>query len=197
LKPFRWFSRVRIIKFLCHIRVNSKKDSDEREVQMKIEDYIDRISLWSGDIVRWLAVILTVVVLFEVSARYIFNSPTRWAFDTAMMLYSAMFLGGAAYALLIKSHIRVDVIFNMLSRRTQLILDLIYYIVFFFPYAFVMIWYGSKIAYLSTLAEEISNTSQWLEPIWPWRWLIPVGFFFFLLQGISDFIRNIKSLRTN
>ncbi|OGP64605.1 MAG: hypothetical protein A2169_11390 [Deltaproteobacteria bacterium RBG_13_47_9] len=164
---------------------------------MKIEDYIDRISLWSGDIVRWLAVVLTVVVLIEVFARYLFNSPTVWAFDSAMMIYSAMFLGGAAYVLLVKTHIRVDVIFNMLPPRTRLILDLIYYIVFFFPYAFVMIGYGSKLAINMTIAGEISNTSQWLEPIWPWRWMIPVGFLFFLLQGIAEFIRTIKSLRTN
>jgi TRAP-type mannitol/chloroaromatic compound transport system permease small subunit len=164
---------------------------------MKFEDYIDRISLWSGDIVRWLAVVLTVVVLIEVFARYLFNSPTIWAFDSAMMIYSVMFLGGAAYVLLVKTHIRVDVIFNILPPRTRLILDFIYYIVFFFPYAFVMIWYGTKLAINMTIAREISNTSQWLEPIWPWRWVIPVGFLFFLLQGIAEFIRTIKSLRTN
>jgi TRAP-type mannitol/chloroaromatic compound transport system permease small subunit len=163
---------------------------------MKIVDYIDRISLWSGDIVRWLAIVLSIVVLFEVFARYLFNSPTQWAYDTAMMVYSVMFLGGAAYVLYIKSHIRVDVILNMLPRRTQLILELIYYIVLFFPYIFVMIWWGSKIAYSCTLAEEISNTSQWLEPVWPWRWVIPAGFLLLLLQAIAEFIRTIKSLKS-
>lgn len=164
---------------------------------MKFEEYIDRIGLWSGDIVRWLAVVLTVVVLIEVFARYFFNSPTIWAFDTAMMIYSVHFLGGAAYVLLVKTHIRVDVVFNMLPPRTRLILDFIYYIVFFFPYALVMIWYGTKIAISMTVIGEISNTSQWLEPIWPWRWVIPVGFLFFLFQCIAEFIRTIKSLRTN
>jgi TRAP-type mannitol/chloroaromatic compound transport system permease small subunit len=164
---------------------------------MKIEDYIDRISLRSGEIIRWLAIVLTVVVLYEVFARYLFNAPTIWAYDAAMMIYSVLFLGGAAYVLVVKTHIRVDVIFNMLPHRTQMILDLIYYIVFWLPYSLVMIWYGSKMAYLSTLAEEISNTSQWLEPIWPWRWVIPAGFLLLLLQGIAEVIRTIKSLRTN
>ena len=86
---------------------------------MKIEDYFDRISIWSGNIIRWLAVVLSIIVLIEIFARYIFNNPTIWAFDTAMMLYSAMFLFGAAYVLLIKTHIKVDVITNMLPRRTQ------------------------------------------------------------------------------
>lgn len=173
-----------------------KKDLDEREVQMKIEDYFDRISLWSGNFARWLAVALTCVVLYEVIARYLFNKPTIWAFDTAMMLYSAMFLLGAGYVLLIKTHIKVDVITNYLPLRAQYILDIIYYIVFFFPYLFVMIWWGASQAISMTIAGEISNTSQWLEPVWPWRWLIPVGFFLFLLQAVAEFIRLIKSLRT-
>jgi TRAP-type mannitol/chloroaromatic compound transport system permease small subunit len=164
---------------------------------MKFEDYIDRISLWSGNIVRWLAFILTVVVLYEVFARYLFNSPTIWGYDTAMMIYSAMFLGGAAYVLLVKTHIRVDVLFNMLPQRAQMILDLIFYFVFWLPYIFVMIWFGGKIAYQSTLAEEISNTSQWLEPVWPWRWLIPAGFVLLLLQCIAEIIRTIKSLKSS
>lgn len=162
---------------------------------MKITDHIDRISLWSGNIVRWLSVILTAAVLYEVGSRYLFNKPTIWAYDTAMMIYSLLFLGGAAYVLLVKTHIRVDVIFNMLPKRVQMILDLIYYFVFWLPYIFVMIWFGSKIAYQSTVAEEISNTSQWLEPVWPWRWLIPVGFFLLLLQCIAEIIRTIESLR--
>jgi TRAP-type mannitol/chloroaromatic compound transport system permease small subunit len=85
----------------------------------------------------------------------------------------------------------------MLPLRTQLILDLIYYIVFFFPFVFVMVWWGSKLAIQMTIAEEISNTSQWLEPIWPWRWVIPVGFLLLLLQAVAEFIRIIKSFRTN
>jgi TRAP-type mannitol/chloroaromatic compound transport system permease small subunit len=164
---------------------------------MKLEDYIDRISLWSGNVVRWTAVALVVVVLYEVFVRYIFNSPTVWAYDTAMMIYSVMFLGGAAYVMLVKTHIRVDVLFNLMSHRAQMIWDLIFYFGFWIPYIFVMIWWGSKIAYQSTLAEEISNTSQWLEPVWPWRWLIPAGFVLLLLQCIAEIMRTIKSLKSS
>ncbi|MDD5206371.1 MAG: TRAP transporter small permease subunit [Desulfobacterales bacterium] len=162
---------------------------------MKISNLIDRISLWSGNIIRWLSVVLTAAVLYEVAARYLFNSPTIWAYDTAMMIYSVLFLGGAAYVLMVKTHIRVDVLFNMLPQRVQMILDLIYYVVFWLPYIFVMIWYGSKMAYQSMVAEEISNTSQWLEPIWPWRWVIPAGFILLLLQCIAEILRTIQSLK--
>jgi TRAP-type mannitol/chloroaromatic compound transport system permease small subunit len=107
-----------------------------------------------------------------------------------------MFMLGAGYVLLIKTHIKVDVITNYFPLRAQYIIDIVIYIVFFFPYLFVMIWWGASLAISMTIAGEISNTSQWLEPIWPWRWLIPVGFFLFLLQAVAEFIRLIKSLKS-
>ena len=163
---------------------------------MRFLHYIDSISIWTGKIFRWLALILSLVVLYEVLARYIFNRPTIWAFDTAMMLYSMLFILGGAYVLREKRHIRVDVIFNLFSLRTQAVIDIVFYLVSFFPYTVVMIWYGGKIAYMSTLSREISNTSQWGEPIYPWRWLIPVGFFLLFLQGIPEFIRTIQQMRS-
>lgn len=162
---------------------------------MKILNYIDGISLWSGKIVRWLAVVLTAVVLYEVFARFVFNSPTDWGFDVAMMIYSTFFMMGAAYMQLIKGHIRVDVILKMFQPRTQSILELVNILIFMIPFAFVMVWFGAKVAILSTVAEEISNTSQWGEAIWPWRWMIPAAFFLFLLQCFADLVRVITSLR--
>lgn len=162
---------------------------------MKLLQHIDSISIWVGKIFRWTALILSLVVMYEVLLRYVFNRPTIWAFDTAMMLYSLLFMLGGGYVLWEKRHIRVDVVFNRFSVRTRAVIDIVFYLVFFFPYTVVMIWYGGKIAYMSTLALEISNTSQWSEPIYPWRWLIPVGFFLLFLQGIAEFIRTVQQVR--
>ena len=162
---------------------------------MRFFHYIDGISLWSGKIVRWLALILSIVVLYEVMARYLFNRPTVWAFDTAMMLNSAIFLMGGAYVLWENKHIRVDVIFNRFPHRIKVFIDLIFYIVFLFPLAIVMTWYGGKAAVLSWAGREISNTSQWGELIFYWRAVIPVAFFLLFLQAIPEFIRTLMSLR--
>ena len=162
---------------------------------MRFLHYIDTMSIYAGKIFRWMALIISLVVLYEVFSRYILNNPTIWAFDTTMMLYSLLFIFGGAYVLWEKRHIRVDVIFNRFSLRTQAIIDIVFYVVFFFPYAVVMIWFGSKVAYMSTIAREISNTSQWGEPIYPWRWLIPAGFLLLALQGIPEFIRTLHQTR--
>lgn len=155
---------------------------------------IDSISIWSGKTVRWLAMLLSLVVLYEIIARYVFNRPTIWAFDLAMMISSTMFLMGAAFIQQQKGHIRVDVIFNMLPPRGRAALDIVFFLLFFFPFTAVMVWWGSKIAYSAWIAEEISNTSQWGEPVYHWRFVIPVAFALYLLQGLADFVRLIQSL---
>ena len=161
---------------------------------MKILDRIDSLSVWSGLIVRWLALGLSLVVIFEVAARYLFNSPTIWAFDTAMMLTSILFLMGGAYLLQEDAHIRVDVLYNMLPQRAKHIVDILFYITCFFPFTLVMILYGAKAARFSFNSGEISNTSQWGEPIFWWRAMLPLAFFLLLLQGISKFTRILCSL---
>ncbi len=158
---------------------------------MNLLDRIDAISNWSGNIIKWLSCVLTIIVLYEVMLRYLFNNPTIWGFDVTMMINCIIFMGGAAYVTYKKAHIRVDVLFNMFPRRVQVIIDVIYYILFFFPVCISMIWYGSRTAYRAFLSGTISNTSAWGEPVWFWRAIIPAAFILLLLQGIAEFIRTL------
>ena len=162
---------------------------------MKILKLIDSLSIWTGKIFRWSALVLSGVVLYEVISRYLFNRPTIWAFDSAMFIYSVLYLMGGAFVLWEGKHIRVDVLYMRFSQRAQAALDLIFYVVFFFPFVSVMTWWGCKAAYWSYRAEEISNTSQWGEQIWFWKFLIPVGFFLMFLQGIPEVVRVIQRFR--
>ena len=60
---------------------------------------IDRFTDAIGFAVAWLNVPLVLAVAYEVIARYFFNAPTIWAYDVTYMLYAAIFMLGAAYAL--------------------------------------------------------------------------------------------------
>jgi TRAP-type mannitol/chloroaromatic compound transport system permease small subunit len=162
---------------------------------MKFLYYIDILSEYSHRIFRWVAVILTMTVLYEVAARYLFTRPTIWAFDAAMFFYSVLFLMGAAWVLQKGKHIRIDIFFNMFPPRGQAIINLIFYLVFLFPLSLVMIWYGGREAYVSWVSGEISNTSQWGEPIYLWRAILPVAFLLLFLQAIAEFIRVLLPLR--
>ncbi len=160
---------------------------------MNLLNRIDSISNWSGKIIQWLSYVLTIVVLYEVMMRYIFNNPTIWAFDVTMIINVALFLGGLAYVTYKKAHISVDVLYNMFPRKVRIIIDLFCYILFFFPISLSMIWYGSRNAYVSFVSGTITNTSAWGEKVWFWKAIIPASFLLLFLQGIVEFIRTLMS----
>lgn len=162
--------------------------------RMKILSLIDAIGEWSGLISRWLGLLLSLVVIFEVVSRYLFNRPTIWAFDTAMMMTSSLFLLGAAHVLKQGAHIRVDVLYNIFPAKVRAAIDLVFYLVCFFPFTLVMVWFGGKATRMSWMAGEISGTSQWGEPIFWWKGMIPLAFGLLTLQGVAEFVRLLRSL---
>ena len=76
--------------------------------------------------------------------RYVLNNPTSWAFDMSYILYGGLFIMSGAYALSRDAHVRGDVLFRLLRPRTQAIIELVLYFIFFYPgvTALVIAGYG-------------------------------------------------------
>jgi len=141
-----------------------------------------------------LVIPLLIVVVHEVIMRHVFNAPTAWGYDTCWMLLSAQFLLGGAFTLLRKGHIRIDIVYGILSRRTKLIYDLIVYtVVFLFPLV-LLTWGGVKFAAEAWISDERLSTTNWFFPAGPSKTLIPIGFFLLALQCLAEIIRNINAL---
>ena len=94
---------------------------------------IDTFSQWIGHLVSWLTVPLMFAMVYEVIARYAFTAPTVWAYDISRMIYGAMFVLGAAYALSKGVHIRSDFLYRKWSVKTQGRVDTALYVIFYFP----------------------------------------------------------------
>ena len=56
-------------------------------------------------------------LLFEVVARYMFNSPTSWATEATTMLFVAYTILSGGYLLLHRGHIKVDIFYQQFSPR--------------------------------------------------------------------------------
>src|ERR671925_1620885 len=89
-----------------------------------IDKFTDTTGVW----LAWLNVPLVLAVTYEVVARYVFNAPTIWAFDVTYMLYSAIFMLGAAYALHKGAHIRTDFFYEKWTAKTKGMVDSISYL---------------------------------------------------------------------
>ena len=66
---------------------------------------------------------LALVITYDVIGRYFLGAPTRWAFEASKYLLALTVMLGAAHALLAGAHIRIEILYERLSRRGRLRCD--------------------------------------------------------------------------
>ena len=125
-----------------------------------------------------------------------FGAPTDWAFDASYMLYGTLFMMAGAYALSRNGHVRGDFIYRSWSPRRQAGMDLLLYLLFFFPGMLAFIYSGYGFAELSRRMNEHSSASPNGPIVWPFKWMITIVGCLMVLQGIVEVIRCIMTLRT-
>jgi len=162
---------------------------------MRIVKPIDKISEWTGALSAWIVIPLMLVVIYEVFQRHVLNAPTRWGYDVLWMLFSAQFLLGGAFTLLRKGHIRIDIVYGVLSEKAKLIYDTVNTLVIILPAAVLLTWAGIIFAGDAWSSGEKLSTTNWFFPSAPSKSLIPIGFFLLALQCVAELIRNINELR--
>jgi TRAP-type mannitol/chloroaromatic compound transport system permease small subunit len=157
---------------------------------------IDELSTWVGKTFGWCILILTFTTSYEVFSRYMFGSPTDWAFDASYILYGTLFMMAGAYTLARNGHVRGDFLYRSWQPRTQAKLDLVLYILFFFPGILALMYSGFGFAKMAWLMNERSAASPNGPIIWPFKWIIPITGLLMLLQGLVESARCVICIRT-
>ncbi len=156
---------------------------------------VDKLSEWTGALSAWLVAPLIAVVMYEVLMRHIFNAPTAWGYDVSWMLFSAQFLIGGAFTHLRKGHIRIDIIYSVLSQRAQAIYDAWINIIVILPPMVLFGWAGINYAAEAFASSEKLSTTNWFFPSGPPKTLIPIGLFLLAIQCLAEIIRNIRQIK--
>ena len=162
---------------------------------MKIVSVIEAISMWSGKAVSLLLLGIIGAITFEVVARYVFNAPTIWVYETIIFSAGVLYVIGGAYTYCLREHIIVDVVYNMFPPRGKALLDIFVCFAFFLVYVGVVISMGGIAGWESIIGNEHTG-SLWDPPIYPVKAMVPVGFSLILLQGLAKLIRDVKTLIT-
>ncbi len=161
---------------------------------VKLSNFLDNINEWTGRIFSWLVIPLMVIIIFEFVTRTLMNVPANWTFEAGNFVFGAHFMLVAGFGLLYGSHVRIDLFTNILSQKAQAIISIICYLLLFFPFVLVWLYYGWAYFYSSwSIAEK--SVSFWGPILYPIKFVIPVAAFFLLLQGISEVIKSIVTIR--
>ena len=159
--------------------------------------FADNLSAWFGKAFAWLIILMAVGTGYEVVSRYLFNAPTAWALDVSFIMYGTLFMMGGAYTLSRGGHVRGDFLYRLWQPRNQAKIDLVLYILFFFPGVTALILAGWKYAAQSWSYGEVSINSPAGVPIYQFKSVIVVAGILLFIQGLAQMCRCILAIRTN
>lgn len=146
-----------------------------------------------GWLTSYMALPLIIVVVYEVMMRYLFNSPTIWAFEATTLIYGSHFILGFGYTHKFDGHVAIDVFEARLPAKPRTWLRIIVNLVVFMPtIGMLSIW---SVIYAATSWKngELASTS-WAPPIYPFKTVMAIGFILLLLQGLAKLIEDFRSL---
>ena len=158
--------------------------------------FADQLSAWFGKTFGWLVILMTFGMAYEVLVRYAFNRPTPWALDLSFIMYGTMFMMGGAYTLSRGGHVRGDFLYRTWRPQTQALVDLVLYILFFFPGILALVFTGWKYSSRSWGYAEVSVNSPAGIPIYQFKSVIVAAGILLLIQGLAQVFRCIICMRT-
>jgi TRAP-type mannitol/chloroaromatic compound transport system permease small subunit len=159
--------------------------------------WIDRWTDRTGHLVMLTFIPMILGAVYEVIARYVFNSPTSWSTDVTFMANGTMFMLGGAYALMKGAHVRTDIFWDKFSERTKGRIDLITYLLFFLPTMALIFAISFGDALRAFDIQERSNAGLWQPILWPFRAVIPLTALLLFMQGLSEGLKSYWAVLTN
>lgn len=161
---------------------------------LQISRVIDAVNGWIGRWVAWLVLVAVIVSAANATTRKLFDMASNAWLELQWVLFSAVFLICAPWTALANAHIRIDILNNLLSRRTRHIIDLVGHALFLLPFTIVMIVTAVPFFWASFSINEQAFNAEGL-PQWPAKGLLVIGFLLLFLQALSELIKCVAILR--
>jgi TRAP-type mannitol/chloroaromatic compound transport system permease small subunit len=156
---------------------------------------IDGLNLAVGKAVSWGTLGMVVVTFTDVVMRYAFNTSFVFTQELEWHLFAFVFLMGAGYTLYVEGHVRVEVFYGKLSRRSKAWINIFGVLVFLIPSCAIFIKSGIPFVQSSIGVMEGSPDPGGIPCRFILKACIPAGYALLLLQGLSLFLKSTFILR--
>lgn len=96
----------------------------DEDAGTEVRTRLDRVVAGAAKPLAWAIFLAFLISVYEVIARYIFDSPTSWAHESTTFLIAAIFLIGGPIVLARDRHIRVRMFYDTVSPAARRWLDI-------------------------------------------------------------------------
>jgi TRAP-type mannitol/chloroaromatic compound transport system permease small subunit len=154
---------------------------------------IDRLNEKVGNICNILVLGACLVSAGNAMIRYAFSYSSNGWLEAQWYMFAVIVMLGASYTFKRNEHVRVEILYLMLTERGQLWLDLIGTLLFLIPACLLLSYLSWPLFHNSYVIGENSGNAGGLIR-WPIKVVLPAGFFMLALQGVSEVIKRIAAL---
>lgn len=162
---------------------------------LAVADALDAVTRWVGWTVAWLSALMVVVTFAVVVLRYAFDIGWIAMQESVTYMHATLFMLGAAYALQLDGHVRVDILYQRLSRRGRALVDLLGTLLLLLPVAVFIAWSGwDYVAAAWGPPREVSRETGGIPGVYLLKTLILLLPALLILQGIAIALRNVLFL---
>jgi len=146
-----------------------------------------------GTFSMYLVFMMIAILLYEPVARNLFDKSSIWAVEMAQFTMAAYYLLGGGFSMMLKGHVRMDLLYGRWSEKKQAKVDAVTSLFLIFYLVFLLYGAYSSIEYAVMYGQK--NRSSWAPYMAPIKIIMGTGVLLMLLQAIATFFKDIAKAR--
>ncbi len=154
---------------------------------------VEATNKYVGKFSMYLVFAMIGILLYEPIARNLFGKSSIWAVEMAQFTMAAYYLLGGGYSMILKGHVRMDLLYGRWSDKKKALVDAFTGIFLIFYIVFLLVGAYSSIEYAVMYGER--RNSAWAPYMAPIKITMGIGVLLMLLQVIATFFKDLAKAR--
>ena len=168
-------------------------DSDKSSFALILDKFVKSI----GHVVMWANALLIAAIITQVTLRYFFDINFPKLDEIQWHFYALVTMIGISYAMVTDSHVRVDILYSPLSKKSKRLIEVIGILALLTPFIYLMIDQGLDYFYDSYRVNERSDSPTGLPGRWALKAIIPISFCLLAIGALARLIHDTHALFIN
>lgn len=173
--------------------ITEHPEHDNQPVAVWLDKFVKAV----GSVVMWANLLLVAAIVTQVLFRYLLNQSFPKLDEIQWHFYGLVTMIGISYAMVTDSHVRVDLLYMQLNRRTQRIIEVVGILALLVPFIYLMIDQGYDYFYESFRVNERSDSPIGLPARWAFKAIIPISFILLAIAALARLIHDGHALLVN
>jgi len=155
---------------------------------------LEKVSLFLGNSLSYLLLVLTLVSVVVVVIRYLFDSGSIMLQESITYFHASIVMLSMAYALQKNSHVRVDIFFHRLSDKAKAWVNFFGTLFLLIPVCVLLLWFSFPYVQRSWIILESSADAGGIPAVFLLKTLLILLPITLLFQSLIELLRNISVL---